>query len=294
MVVTICKWCTEHGAGKKWYLNARNYQADQISSEEDLRGYLEEQWMNFEQVYIRKILGFNSKNLGYKLKMPIIGRFLRWRVEKMIHGEVRKPKPIRADGHFGQVIPLEEAQIIMSELAAEPIICNYCMCRWMQRGVKNAVCINFGVLSDVIEKLPRFIPKDRVVRIDRETAIQKLEEFNKEGYIASAWFQPVPYINAICSCESPECGAVRLRNDFDLNVMYKAEYIINIDQDNCQGCKQCVSMCQFNAIRYIPSINRVIIDYNKCFGCGVCRHACKHDALSLIPREDFPGFDGTY
>ncbi|MBY9017787.1 MAG: 4Fe-4S dicluster domain-containing protein [Candidatus Lokiarchaeota archaeon] len=259
-----------------------------------MREYLTEQWMNFEQIYIRKIAGFSSKDLGYKLKMPIIGRILRWSAESMIHNDSKNRNAKNADGHFGQVIPLEDAQLIMSELAAEPIICNYCMCRWMQRKKKEAVCINFGVLSEVIEKLPRFIPKDRTYKIDRETAMEKLEEFNKKGYISSVWFQPVPYINAICSCESPECGGFTLRNNFDLDVMYKAEYIIQLDQDNCQGCKQCVATCQLSAIRFIPSMNRVIIDYDKCFGCGVCRHACQHDALKLIPREDFPGFDGTY
>jgi NAD-dependent dihydropyrimidine dehydrogenase PreA subunit len=275
-------------------MNARNYQADQISTEEDMTNYLTEQWMNFEQVFIRKIAGFSSKDLGYKLKIPIVGRILRWKAEQMIHSEKKNRNAKRADGHFGQVIPLEDAKIIMAQLAAEPIICNYCMCRWMQRKEKEAVCINFGLLSGVLEKLPRFIPQDRVYRIDRDTAMQKLEEFNKKGYIASVWFQPVPYINAICSCESPECGGLTLRTNFGLNAIYKAEYIIQLDQDKCQGCKQCVAMCQFNAIRYIPSLGRVIIDYDKCFGCGICRHACKNDALKLIPREEYPGFDGTY
>jgi ferredoxin len=289
----MCDWCTKHGNGKKWYMNARNY-SNELAEETNMESYLTEQWMNFEQVFIRKIMGFSSKDLGYKLKMPIIGRILRNKAESMIHSEKKNRNPVRADGHFGQVIPLEDAQIIMSELAAEPIICNYCMCRWMQRKEKEAVCINFGVLSGVLEKLPRFIPKDRVYKIDRDTAIQKLEEFNKKGYIASVWFQPVPYINAICSCESPECGALTLRNNFGLKAMYKAEYIIQLDQDKCQGCKQCVAICQFSAIRFIPSMKRVIIDYSKCFGCGICRHACKYDALKLIPREEYPGFDGTY
>ena len=289
----MCQWCMKHGAGKKWYLNARNY-SNELAEEENLKEYLSEQWLNFEQVFIRRIKGFSSIDLGHKLEMPIFGRVLRSAAEKMIHSEKKNRNPIRADGHFGQVIPLEDAQLIMSELAAEPIICNYCMCRWMQRGTKEACCINFGVLSEVIEKLPRFIPKDRVVRIDREEAIKKLEENVKKGYIASAWFQPVPYINAICSCESPECGGLRLRNDFGLHVVYKSEYIIQTNADNCQGCKQCVSKCQFGALRYIPSQNRVIVDYDKCFGCGNCRLACKNDALKLIPRESFPGFDGTY
>jgi Pyruvate/2-oxoacid:ferredoxin oxidoreductase delta subunit len=290
----MCDWCTKHGDGKKWYMNSKNYFADVISDEEDMKNYLEEQWMNFEQVFIRKIMGFSSKNLGYKLKMPIIGRLLRWKAENMIHSEKEGRNPARADGHFGQVIPLEDGQAILSELAQDPLICNYCMCRFMSRGEKERICINFGALSGIIEKMPRFIPKEGTVRIDREEAMDILEKNNKKGYIASVWFQPVPYINAICSCESPECGGLTLRNNFGLDAVYKAEYIIDLDQDKCQGCKQCVSLCQFNAIRYIPSLERVIIDYDKCFGCGVCRHACKNGALNLIPREEFPGFNGEY
>jgi ferredoxin len=290
----MCQWCFKHGAGKKWYLNAKNYYADQISTEEEMKDYLEEQWKSMENLFIRKIKGFSSVGLGYKMQMPIIGKLIRATAEGMIHSEKHNRNPARGDGHFGQAIPLEDAQLIMSELAAEPIIENYCLCRYMQRGTKECCCINFGLLSEIIEKIPRYIPKDRVVRIDRETAMERLEEHNKKGYIASVWFQPVPYINAICSCESPECGGLRLRTDFDLNAFYKAEYIIQLEQDKCVGCKQCVSMCQFSAIRYVPSQNRVIIDYDKCFGCGVCRHACKQEALKLIPREQYPGWDGTY
>jgi len=282
----------KHGSGGKWYMNAKNY-TDELAKDMDAEEYLTEQWRNFEQVFIRKIMGFSSIGLGYKLKMPMIGRFLRWNAENMIHSEKKNRKAIRADGHFGQVIPLEDGQIILSELAAEPIIENFCMCRLMQRGIKDACCINFGVLSGVIEKLPRFCPEGRI-RKDREEAMKRLEEHNKKGYVATVWFQPVPYINAICSCESPECGGLRLRRDFDLHAVYKAEYVIYLDQDLCQGCKKCVSMCQFNAIRYIPSMDRVIIDYNNCYGCGVCRHACEKGALKLIPRDDFPGLRGVY
>ena len=290
----MCKWCFSHGTnGEKWYMNAKNY-SNQLADEMNLKEYLTEQWQNYEQVYIRKVMGFSSKDLGYKLKMPIIGRVLRNIIENMIHSEKKNRKGVRADGHFGQVIPLEDGKIILSELAAEPIICNYCMCRWQRRGEKEAVCINFGALSEVIEKLPRFIPKDRTVRLDREAAVKQLEENNKKGYIASVWFQPVPYISAICSCENPECGAFTLRNSFDLNIMYKAEYIINLNQDNCQGCRSCVSWCQMGALKYIPSMKRVVVITDKCVGCGVCRHACKNDALSLIPREEFPGYDGKY
>jgi NAD-dependent dihydropyrimidine dehydrogenase PreA subunit len=278
----------KHGAGGKWYMNAKNY-SNELAKEMNIAEYETEQWRAFEQVYIRKIMGISSIDVGYKLQLPLIGRVLRWNAEKMIHSESKNRNAVRADGHFGQVIPLEDAKIILGNLAAEPIIENYCMCRWMQRGVKEACCINFGVLSGVIEKLPRFIPKNNVYRLDREEAIKRIEQHNRKGYVASVWFQPVPYINAICSCENPECGGLRLRQDFGLNSVYKAEYVAEIDPDRCQGCKSCVSMCQFSALRYIPSQGRVMVDLRKCFGCGVCRHACKNDSIRMVPREQFPG-----
>jgi len=289
----MCEWCMKHGDGKKWYENAKNY-SNELADQYNLKEYLTEQWMNFETVFIRKIMGFSSIGLGYKFKTPIIGRILRNKAEKMIHSEKKHRNPVRADGHFGQIIPLEDAQMIMSELAAEPIILNYCMCRWMQRGIKESVCINFGVLSEVIEKLPRFIPEGKTARIDSETAVAKLEEFNKQGKVASVWFQPVPYINAICSCENPQCGGLRLRRDFGLHSVYKAEYVAQVDADLCQGCKKCVSMCQFNAITFSPTLQRAIINQENCFGCGNCRHMCNAEAISLMPREELPILKGQY
>ncbi len=289
----MCEWCFKHGYGAKWYENARLYSND-LAEEIHAKEYLEEQWQNMETLFIRKILGFNSIGLGYKMQMPIIGRVIRWAVERQIHSESKNRNPVRADGHFGQVVPMEDAQHILGNLAAEPILKNYCLCRYMQRGVKDAVCINFGQLSEIIAKHDRYIPKDEKYWLTREEAIEALERHNKKGYVASVWFQPVPYINAVCSCESPECGGLRLRNDFGLRTVYKGEYVIDIDIDKCQGCQSCVKMCQFNALRYLPSVGRVIVDLDKCVGCGVCRHACKHDALNLKPREEVPGQAGKY
>jgi NAD-dependent dihydropyrimidine dehydrogenase PreA subunit len=142
--------------------------------------------------------------------------------------------------------------------------------------------------------LPRFIPKNTKLRLDREEAIARLEQHNRAGKVATVWFQPVPYVNAICSCETPQCGGLRLRTDFGLKSVYKAEYAIRLNADECQACKLCVPMCQFGALRYSPSLKRVLVDSTKCFGCGLCRHACNFDALQLVPREEAPGLKGQY
>jgi dissimilatory sulfite reductase (desulfoviridin) alpha/beta subunit len=124
--------------------------------------------------------------------------------------------------------------------------------------------------------------------------VAALEEQNRKGRVATVWFQPVPYINAICSCEVPQCGGLRLRNDFGVHTVYKAEYVAEVNPDLCQGCMRCVARCQFGAIRYNETIKRVIIDQTKCFGCGLCRDACKFDSLGLIPRDEVPGLKGQY
>jgi len=69
----MCDWCMKQGAGGKWYLNAKNY-TNELAREMDLERYLNEQWRYFETVFIRKIMGFSSIGLGYKLRMPIIRR----------------------------------------------------------------------------------------------------------------------------------------------------------------------------------------------------------------------------
>jgi hypothetical protein len=54
----LCKWCMKHGAGGKWYMNAKNY-SNELAKEMNITEYETEQWRAFEQVYIRKIMGIH-------------------------------------------------------------------------------------------------------------------------------------------------------------------------------------------------------------------------------------------
>ena len=49
----MCDLCMKHGAGGKWYLNARHY-SNEIVERYGLRDFLMEQYKNFEQVSMRK------------------------------------------------------------------------------------------------------------------------------------------------------------------------------------------------------------------------------------------------
>ncbi|MDD3777233.1 MAG: 4Fe-4S binding protein [Actinomycetota bacterium] len=289
----MCELCMKHGAGKKWYLNAKHY-SDEIVEKYNLRDYLMEQYVNFEQISVRKVHGFNGVGLGYKLRIPVIGRIIKHAAQNMLHNTKPPANPLRAEGHIGQVVPLEDGIAILEECAAEPMINKNCMCRYMARGEKEACCINFGVMSEILEKLPRFIPEKDKFHLTRQEAIERFTENNMKGYIGTIWFGPFPYINNLCSCANPECAGIRPRVDFDIFSIYKAEYVIQLDRERCSDCQMCVSRCPFGALEFDRSKKEVKLDISKCYGCGVCRHFCPNDALFLMPRDSIPEVCGKY
>jgi ferredoxin len=289
----MCDTCMKHGAGGKWYLNARHY-SEEIAARYNLREFLLEQYKNFEQIPVRRVAGFHPAGLGYKLQIPIIGRLIRKTAERLLASRKPPKNPFSPQGHIGQVAPLEDAIAILEHCAAEPIIEKNCMCRYMSRGVKEACCINFGVMSEIIDRLPRFIPEKEKYHLSRAEAIARFKEHNRKGYIGTIWFGPYPYINNLCSCATPECAGIRPRLDFGILSVYKAEYVAVIDGRRCRGCLECVSMCQFGAIRVSEPEGRVRIDADRCFGCGVCRHACSFEAIALAPRNESPALRGRY
>ncbi len=289
----MCDLCMKHGAGGKWYLNAEHY-SNEIVERYNLRDFLMEQYTNFEQMSVRKVHGFNAVGMGYKLRIPLIGRIIRHTAEKMLHSTNPPTNPFKAEGHIGQVIPLEDAIAILETCAAEPIIQKNCMCRYMSRGEKEACCINFGVMSEIVDKLPRFIPEKDKYFLTRKQAVERFREFNKKGYIGSIWFGPYPYINNLCSCANPECAGLRPRVDYGIKSIFKAEYIVHHHEADCTGCGACVKYCQFNAITLDSQRKKAVIDLDKCFGCGVCRHACKQNAIHMTPRDQVAGHEKDY
>ena len=60
--------------------------------------------------------------------------------------------------------------------------------------------------------------------------------------------------------------------------------IIEIDDELCDGCGQCVPSCAEGAIRIIDGKARIVAD-NLCDGLGACMGDCPNGALKIIERE---------
>ncbi|MFO7716721.1 ATP-binding protein [Desulfosarcina sp.] len=60
--------------------------------------------------------------------------------------------------------------------------------------------------------------------------------------------------------------------------------IIEIDEDRCDGCGNCVISCAEGALKIIDGKARVMSD-NLCDGLGACIGECPQDALKIIERK---------
>lgn len=60
--------------------------------------------------------------------------------------------------------------------------------------------------------------------------------------------------------------------------------IIQIDEEKCNGCGNCVIACAEGAIEIVDGVAKVIAD-KYCDGLGACIGDCPEDALKIIERE---------
>ncbi|MBD3159745.1 MAG: 4Fe-4S dicluster domain-containing protein [Candidatus Lokiarchaeota archaeon] len=283
----MCEWCYKHGAGKKWYLNSKNY-LEETAEAVGAHEYIYELWKHFEKVYLQKIFGISTRGPGYKFSIPVVGRAIKWYISSWFTKEkpLKGRSPRRAEGHPGQVVPLGDAQQVLE--LADPILKVNCACRHMTRGIEDPCCLAFGALAEMVPKLPRYIPERGAEQLHVDEAKDFVEKMNRGGRVNTVWFGPVPYIAALCSCEYPECAATRIRLDYGLNALYKGEYVAKVDFSKCTGCGTCASRCQFGALTFTDAMNRPFIDAWKCYGCGLCVTACPEGAIEMVDRTAFP------
>jgi ferredoxin len=188
--------------------------------------------------------------------------------------------------HFGQVIPIEDVEKIFEGVSS--ITRMPCGCRYSSTGLTDQrYCFGLGVdMGHILGKYPDVSASLEV--LEKDAALKLIRKFDEEGLMHSVWTGVTPYVVGVCNCDG-DCQAYRgyIKNR-GLPNFFHAEYICQVDPDQCTGCKECMSQCQFGAQFYSSSQGKVTIASELCFGCGVCRAACPQNAISLIPRAESP------
>lgn len=261
----MCEFCTKHGEGKKWYEIMEHYSRE-LLNDPDRKTYI--------QRFVPSIRN-NAKNNLHRLewvkkRAPIAHRFIR----KMATANLKKY-------HFGQVVPLEDAERIVEMVQSVTRIA--CICRSVLAGKNDArYCLLLGIdPTGLCDDWPEL--KAGLEILTSSDAKRILRDFDKQGLVHSIWTFKTPFIGAICNCDG-DCLAYRFQIGSDLvELMFRAEYIACLEMDLCTGCRSCMSFCQFDAIEYSDA--KCYINPQKCYGCGVCRAACKNQAIKLYDLE---------
>lgn len=274
----MCKFCKKHAKEHgKWYLNPE--------------GYTEE--LFYKLTLLDRILGRKPRKVRNALKSSDSSWYpLQLSKQMDLVDYASKPSFIgslvRKLGnymalrtHSGQVVPLEDALKIV-DLSHDHVVYP-CMCKRIFGGQDEYKCLNFAPLTEVNRKAPR---RWKEKRLSPEEAKEKLEEFSEKGYVhAVFWWCEMPQAVCICNCDTKYCTALRPKTWYDIeNVYRKAEYVAEVDGDNCISCGKCVVRCPYGAIS-LGIDDRAIIDPTICFGCGQCRGVCEENAIKLVDRN---------
>jgi Pyruvate/2-oxoacid:ferredoxin oxidoreductase delta subunit len=275
----MCEFCHQHGEGKKWYLQAKNYSEDLLS---DLR----------RRQYIFDFLKYPEhsangvENLG---KLKSLPGFVQSVVNPYITNRQKK-------SHFGQVVPLEECEKIFDSLGS--IVRIACYCRHSTVGTEQRYCYllsmapNGGLMADLVTSVDASYltgPDTAGLEVlNKNEAILSLKAHEKEGLCHTVWTFITPFIGAICNCDRTDCLAMRATAGYGFPIMFRSEYVATVDESLCSGCRQCMQYCQFGAMSYSPAGRKSRVDVRRCYGCGICRSGCDKKAIILRERTSIP------
>ena len=278
----MCEFCTQHGEGKIWYLQMKNY------SEELLHADLSTQ----QRGVVGATTRFEWANRFWQgLIMPAITGVTEPEVAGFAPEPAAPPTQDeqvaqRKVEHFGQVLPIEDVEQVIDMV--DSITRMPCGCRFVTTGkTDKRYCFGFGLDKwGILGKYPAAASSLEV--LDKTEAKQYFRKFDQEGLIHSIWTGITPYVVGMCNCDH-DCwaykGYIEMRGAPNF---FRAEYVCQVDWEQCTGCKECMSQCQFGAQFYSSALGKVYIDPGRCFGCGVCRAECANDAIRLIPRQSVP------
>jgi NAD-dependent dihydropyrimidine dehydrogenase PreA subunit len=259
----MCEFCIQHGAGKKWYLESKNY-AEKLAASEGRESFIKDFFKSYERNYRRDLY-----KIDVARKIPFVREYAEMKIQNYFTNK-----------HAGQVVSLEDAVSICSIPGRVSVI--NCPCQKYITGKEKRQCILFGATADIVENLPEF---SHISDIDFENAAELLKSVEIEGKIHTLWTFISPYIGAICNCDQMGCLLFHLKNRYQFaEIIRKGHEIAIIDHDICIGCGKCREICQFGGVVIVGG--KAEINSN-CYGCGVCRGFCPVGAIGLVPNGLF-------
>jgi Pyruvate/2-oxoacid:ferredoxin oxidoreductase delta subunit len=281
----MCDFCHQHGEGKKWYLDARNYSEDLLS---DLRRRRFVEHFFESPEHIAK--GEKALNRLDKVP-PFFTRGIRKKITKK-----------QMVNHFGQVVPIEDIEKILGFTTS--VVRLACICRHVTLGPEHRYCygISLAPQGGEIIKILKGIDANYLIGpqtgglefLPKDEALAMMRENEEEGLCHTVWSFVTPFIGGICNCSLPGCMAMKTTLTHRTPVMFRGESVARVDEANCAGCGECAKICPFDAFLPRKRKAKARVDGKKCYGCGICRNACVKGAIALVDRAAVPEAAGLW
>lgn len=135
-------------------------------------------------------------------------------------------------------------------------------------------CISIGVSPRI------FLEQGR--EITKEEALEVLRMTQDKGMVICPSNAQKPFM--ICSCCGCACVFLSNLKKYANPAQYvSSNYFVEIDQDLCTGCFNCVSNCHMEANK-INEKGKSTVDLGYCIGCGVCIPQCPENARHLVKK----------
>ncbi len=281
----MCQFCHQHGEGEKWYLKAENY-AEHLLSDIKRSKYIQHFFRDPQRLKDRIDL------LDTLNRMP---GFVQAVIKPAILGRMKKT-------HHGQVLPIEDVKEIFSFVNS--VVRLPCICRQASLGTEERFCYGLSMVPAEESKLKVIVEAvgadyltgpavEGLETVSKEEALEQFMELEKKSLFHSVWTFMTPFIGGICNCDH-DCMAMKATVKKSLPVMYRAEYVAEVEAELCNGCRNCIRACQFGAISFSLAREKVSIDPLLCYGCGVCRVHCTKNAIALTERKMIPAAAGIW
>ena len=203
----MCEFCTEHGEGKKWYLQMKNY-ADELLSEE---------LSSTQKGIVRATTRFEWNNRFWEsFVMPAIRGVSESQEESQDAPSSAEPPEIqpgedeivsrRKVEHFGQVLPIEDVEEVIDMV--DSITRMPCGCRFITTGkTDKRYCFGLGIDKwGILGKFPDAASSLEV--LDKEEAKRIFRQYDEEGLMHSIWTGVTPYVMGVCNCDR-DCAAYK-------------------------------------------------------------------------------------
>ena len=95
-------------------------------------------------------------------------------------------------------------------------------------------------------------------------------------FIAGTCAGPKDIPQTVSQASAAASGAMAL---LEQNTIKVESITANVNQDLCAGCKMCVNVCPYEAVKFDESKGTSCIDEGLCRGCGTCVSTCPSNAI---------------